>query len=48
MKMWGQVLIIYLLGVLFLIILALNVKSYNQKLETGQIQAKNYAIDQLH
>lgn len=48
MKIWVQFLTIYLLGVLFLIIIALNVKSYNQKLETGQIQAKNYVIDQLH
>ena len=48
MKAWKQILIIFFLGVIFLILLILNVKSYNQKLEIGQIQAKNYVIDQLH
>lgn len=48
MKAWKEILIIYFIGVIFLILLALNVKFYNQKLETGQIQAKNYVVDQLH
>lgn len=48
MKAWKQILIIFFIGAILLILLALNVKNYNQKLETGQIQAKNYVIDQLH
>lgn len=48
MKAWVQIIIIYFIGLICLLLIALNVKSYNQKLETGQIKAKNYVVDQLH
>lgn len=43
-----EFLLIFIIGVIFILLIALNVKDYNRKLEAGQIKAKDYTNMQLY
>lgn len=44
MKRWVQILLVYLIGVAFILLMAWNAKNYDNR----QNKTQNYSIGQLH